>query len=92
MDNTTRMQQTDDAWNGRDWDAFDRLHDPECIVFWPGREREPTRGGHDHRAEAVAFCDAFPDNRVENDPYDGRIVEEYLFYDNGTFVEQIGLA
>ena len=31
-DNAKRMQQTDDAWNGRDWDAFDRLHDPECIV------------------------------------------------------------
>ncbi len=23
---------------------------------------------------------------------DGRIIEEYLFYDNGTFLKQIGLA
>ena len=69
-ENTERMQQTDDAWNGRDWDAFDMLHDPECVVYWPGREADPTRGGQDHRAEAIAFCDAFPDNKVKNRPYD----------------------
>jgi hypothetical protein len=69
-DNAKRMQQTDDAWNGRDWDAFDRLHDPECVVYWPGREADPTHGGQDHRAEAIAFCDAFPDNKVKNQPYD----------------------
>lgn len=88
------------------------------------------------------FCEAFPDNKVENRPYgillgegdftcfvtrftgtftaplklpggtrlepagksfdvlystaarwrDGRIIEEYLFYNNGTFLRQIGLA
>ena len=141
-ENTERMQQTDDAWNGRDWDAFDMLHDPECVVYWPGREADPTRGGQDHRAEAIAFCDAFPDNKVKNRPYDvlfgegdftcfvtrftgtftapmkqpdgsvieptgksfdvlystaakwrdGRIIEEYLFWDNGTFLRQVGLA
>jgi hypothetical protein len=141
-ENAERMQQTDDAWNGRDWDAFDLLHDPECVVYWPGREADPTRGGQDHRAEAIAFCDAFPDNKVKNRPYDvlfgegdftcfvtrftgtftapmkqpdgsvieptgksfdvlystaakwrdGRIMEEYLFWDNGTFLRQVGLA
>jgi hypothetical protein len=141
-DNAQRMLQTDDAWNARDWDAFDRLHDPECVVYWPGREADPTHGGEDHRAEAIAFCNAFPDNRVKNDPYDvlfgegdftcfvtrftgtftapfelpdgsvieptgrsfdllystaakwrdGRIVEEYLFYDNGSFLAQVGLT
>lgn len=141
-ENAERMQQTDDAWNGRDWDAFDMLHDPECVVYWPGREADPTHGGQDHRAEAIAFCDAFPDNKVKNRPYDvlfgegdftcfvtrftgtftapmkqpdgsvieptgksfdllystaakwrdGRIIEEYLFWDNGTFLRQVGLA
>ena len=107
-----------------------------------GREADPTRGGQDHRAEAIAFCDAFPDNKVKNRPYDvlfgegdftcfvtrftgtftapmkqpngsvieptgksfdvlystaakwrdGRIIEEYLFWDNGTFLTQVGLA
>ena len=140
-DNAERMQQTDDAWNGRDWDRFDELHDPECTVYWPGAEDTPTRGGDDHRAEAQAFCAAFPDNKVKNRPYDilfgegdftcfvtrfsgsftapwrqqdgseiaptgeafdvlystaakwrnGRIIEEYLFYDSATFMRQIGL-
>jgi len=141
-DNAKRMQRVDEAWNGRDWDAFDALHDPECVVHWPGREADPTHGGPDHRAESIAFCAAFPDNRVHNEPYDilfgegdftcfvtrftgtftapleqpdgtvieptgksfdvlfsttakwreGRIVEEFLFWDNGTFLGQIGLA
>jgi len=69
-ENAERMQQIDDAWNSRDWESFDRLHDPDCVVYWPGRETEPTRGGPDHRAEAIAFCDAFPDNQVKNRPYD----------------------
>ncbi len=37
MDSTERMRQTDNAWNTHDWDAFDRLHDPDCVVYWPGR-------------------------------------------------------
>lgn len=140
--NADLMQKVDDSWNGRDWDAFDLLHDPDCTVYWPGREGTPTQGGYGHRAEAIVFCDAFPDNRVHNQPYDilfgegdlttfvtrftgtftaplalpdgtfaqptgksfdvlysttarwreGRILEEYLFYDNATFLQQIGLG
>lgn len=140
-DNAKLMQQIDDAWNSRDWKRFDELHDPNCIVYWPGREDKPTRGGVDHRAEAIAFCNAFPDNKVKNQPYDilfgegdftcfvtrftgtftapfkqpdgssipptgksfdvlyctagkwrnGRLIEEYLFYDSATFMRQIGL-
>jgi hypothetical protein len=140
--NAQRMQHLDDAWNGRDWDTFDSYHDHHSVaVHWPGQE-SPTLGGHDHRAEAIRFCNAFPDNRVHNQPYDilfgqgdftcfvtrftgtftapfeladgttiqptgksfdvlysttakwdnGKIVEEYLFYDNGTFLKQTGLA
>jgi hypothetical protein len=140
--NTQRMQKLDDAWNGRDWDTFDSYHDDHSVaVFWPGQE-SPTLGGHDHRAEAIRFCNAFPDNRVHNQPYDilfgdgdftcfvthftgtftapfelpdgttvqptgkafdvlysttakwdnGKIVKEFLFYDNGTFLTQIGVG
>jgi hypothetical protein len=37
-------------------------------VAGPGRveKDKPTRGGEDHRAEAIAFCDAFPNNKVKN--------------------------
>ena len=140
--NAERMQKLDDAWNSRDWSTFDSYHDPDCVVYWPGREATPTYGGPDHHAEADRFCRAFPDNQVHNQPYqilfgdgdftsfvtrftgtftqpleqpdgttiqptgksfdvlystaarwkDGKIVEEYLFYDNGTFLTQIGLA
>jgi hypothetical protein len=64
-ENAKRMH-TDDASNARDWDAFDRLPDPECVVYWPDRAADPTHGGQDHHAEAIAFCDAFPDNKVKN--------------------------
>jgi hypothetical protein len=140
--NSELMQQADDSWNNRDWDAFTSLHDTECVVFWPGLEATPTHGVHDHRAEAEAFCNAFPDNKVKNRPYDvlfgegdfscfvtrftgtftepwtladgtvipptgrpfdvlysttarwkdGRIAEEFLFWDSTTFARQIGLA
>lgn len=140
--NAERMYALDEAWNARDWDTFDAYHEPsDVVVYWPGREDDPTRGGPDHRAESERFCAAFPDNKVKH-PYDvlfgdgdftafvttfsgtftgplelpdgtvvqptgksfavmfstiarwhdGRIVEEYLKYDNGSFLQQIGLA
>jgi hypothetical protein len=140
--NAERMQKLDDAWNARDWETFDAYHDGDSVVvYWPGQDN-PTDGGHDHRAEAKRFCNAFPDNRVHNQPYDvllgdgdytcfvtrftgtftallelpdgntieptgkafdvlysttarwkdRKIVEEYLFYDDGTVLKHIGLA
>jgi SnoaL-like polyketide cyclase len=136
------MARTDDSWNARDWDAFEALHDPDCVVYWPGFQDTPTKGVSDHHAESEAFCDAFPDNKVHNRPYhilfgddgsscfvtrftgtftqpwklpdgtsieptgrsfdilysttarwnDGRITEEYPFWDSATFRSQIGLA
>ena len=140
--NIERMYALDEAWNARDWETFDAYHDQSAVVvYWPGREHTPTRGGPDHRAESVRFCTAFPDNRVKH-PYDilfgdggytafvapfrgtfteplelpdggaieatgrpfevvfstiarwrdGKIVEEYLMYDNASFMQQLGLA
>ena len=140
--NLERMYALDEAWNARDWDTFDAYHDhSDVVVYWPGREKAPTLGGPDHRAESVRFCAAFPENKVKH-PYDvlfgdgdytafvttftgtftaplelpdgsvvqptgksfevmfstiarwqhGKIVEEYLKYDNAAFLQQIGLA
>lgn len=140
--NLERMYALDEAWNARDWDTFDAYHEhSDVVVYWPGREKTPTLGGPDHRAESVRFCAAFPDNKVKH-PYDvlfgdddwtafvttfsgtftsqlelpdgtvidptgksfevrfstiarwrdGKIVEEYLQYDNNAFLQQIGLA
>ena len=140
--NAELMQLADDSFNAHDWEKFESLHDPDCVVYWPGLEATPTRGVRDHHAEATAFCEAFPDNNVGNRPYpvlfgdgdfscfvtrfkgtftqpwkladgtvieptgrsfdmlfsttarwkDGRIVEEYLFWDSATFRSQIGLG
>lgn len=142
MTNAERMYALDEAWNARDWDTFDYFHDQdESIVYWPDRQASPTHGGPDHREESIAFCRAFPDNKVHH-PYhllfgegdltsfvthftgtfteplempdgtviqptgksfdvlfstaarwrNGKVVEEYLFYDSGTFLRQVGLA
>ncbi|MGH2895444.1 MAG: ester cyclase [Solirubrobacteraceae bacterium] len=142
VSNLERMYALDEAWNARDWETFDAYHDQDdVVVYWPGREKTPTLGGPDHRAESVRFSVAFPDNRVTH-PYDilfgdgeytafvgpfsgsftgplelpdgsvieptgksfevvfstiarwqdGKIVEEYLKYDNASFMQQIGLA
>lgn len=143
MDTIPELMQTgDDAWNARDWATFEARHDADVVVYWPGRDATPTRGVPDHLAEAMAFCDAFPDNKVHNRPYhilfsdgtfscsvtrftgtftkpwkladgtileptgdsfdilfstaarwkDGRLIEEYLFWDNATFMNQVGLS
>jgi hypothetical protein len=68
--NIERMYALDEAWNARDWGTFDAHHDQrDVVVYWPGRECTPTRGGPDHRAESQRFCAAFPDNKVKH-PYD----------------------
>jgi hypothetical protein len=65
-----RMYALDEARNARDWNTFDAYHDQsDVVVYWPGRESTPTRGGPDHRAESERFCAAFPDNKVKH-PYD----------------------
>jgi predicted ester cyclase len=68
--NMERIYALDEAWNARDWDTFDAYHDhSDVVVYWPGRESTPTRGGPDHRAESERFCATFPDNKVKH-PYD----------------------
>lgn len=58
----------DDAWNAQDWDTFDSRHAPDTVVSWPGLAG-PTRGRHDHRAEAIEMFKTLPDNKVGNRPY-----------------------
>lgn len=43
-------------------------------MFWPGKP-EPTRGRHDHRAEAIDFFKTFPDNKLSNHPYKVEIAQ-----------------
>jgi hypothetical protein len=66
--NLLLMKTLDDAWNAQDWETFKKRHAEHVAVYWPGQP-DPTKGRHDHEAEAVEFFKTFPDNRVENDPY-----------------------
>jgi len=50
------------------WETFRKRHTGNVAVYWPGQP-EPTRGIHDHDAEAVEFFKIFPDNHLVNNPY-----------------------
>jgi predicted ester cyclase len=67
-DHLKRMKTVDDALMRSDFETFASLHAKDTIVHWPGRP-EPTRGRAAHRAELESFMKAFPDSRVQNDPY-----------------------
>ena len=67
-ENKRLMQTLDDAWNGQDWDTFNKRHAENVAVDRPGQP-EPTRGQHAHQEEAEQFFKTFPDNRVGNRPY-----------------------
>ena len=42
-------------------------HGKYCrVLAWSA---DPTRGRHDHRAEAIEFFKTFPDNHIDNRPY-----------------------
>jgi predicted ester cyclase len=66
-ENMRRMQALDDAWNAKDVDGITPFHKPDAVVYWPGKP--PTRGMDNHRAEAVEFFKAFPDQHLDNRPY-----------------------
>jgi hypothetical protein len=66
--NLELMRTLDDAWNGQDWETFDKRHAANTAVYWPG-QADATRGRHDHRAEAIEFFKTFPDNKLNNHPY-----------------------
>lgn len=67
-DHLRRMRAVDDALMRNDLETFSNLHAKDTIVHWPGRP-EPTRGRDAHRDELQYFKNAFPDMRVQNDPY-----------------------
>lgn len=66
--NLELMRTLDDAWNGQDWDTFEKRHSADTAVYWPGQP-EATRGRANHKAESIEFFKTFPDNRLMNHPY-----------------------
>jgi hypothetical protein len=61
------MAQGDNAFNARDWETVDSVHDPDMIAYIPG-SAEPIYGSEAHHAAMLQFLSSFPDMHV-NTPY-----------------------
>jgi len=61
------MAKGDSAFNARDFETVDTVHDPDMIAYIPG-SAEPIYGSKAHSAAMQAFLRSFPDMRV-NTPY-----------------------
>ena len=73
-DNDTRtphlielMTKGDNAFNARDFETVDSVHDPDMIAYIPG-SAEPIYGSKAHSAAMQQFLRSFPDMHV-NTPY-----------------------
>ena len=61
------MAKGDNAFNARDWETVDTVHDPDMIAYIPG-SAEPIYGSKAHHAAMLQFLRSFPDMHV-NMPY-----------------------
>ena len=61
------MTDGDNAFNARDFDAVDAVHDPDMVAFITGLA-EPLHGREAHAAAMQPFLRSFPDMRVDT-PY-----------------------
>ena len=62
------MKRGDDAFNDHDFEAMHAAHHPDMVAHIVGSE-ESIHGADAHRAAMETMIRAFPDVRVENDPY-----------------------
>jgi hypothetical protein len=62
------MKRGDDAFNDHDFEAMHAAHHPDMVAHIVGSE-ESIHGADAHRAAMETMIGAFPDVRVENDPY-----------------------
>lgn len=42
-ENKRLMKTLDDAWNSQDWETFNKRHNEEVEVYWPGSARTDKR-------------------------------------------------
>ena len=61
------MAKGDNAFNARDFETVDTVHDPDMIAYIPGSP-EPIYGSKAHSAAMQGFLRSFPDMHV-NTPY-----------------------
>jgi hypothetical protein len=61
------MTKGDDAFNARDWETVDAVHDPKMVAYITGLA-QPIYGSAAHSAAMQQFLRSFPDMHV-NTPY-----------------------
>ena len=61
------MRAVDEAWNARRWDDYASLISPAFRGYMNGDDVPHDRAEHLRRGKA--FCDEYPDNRIEIEPY-----------------------
>src|ERR1700751_2746206 len=61
------MTTGDDAFNARDWETVDAVHDPKMVAYITGLA-EPIYGSQPHSAAMQQFLRSFPDIPV-SPPY-----------------------
>ena len=61
------MTKGDNAFNARDWETVDTVHDPNMVAYVTGLA-EPIYGAEAHAAAMQHFLRSFPDMHV-NTPY-----------------------
>jgi ketosteroid isomerase-like protein len=64
---TDLMHAIDEAWNARQWDKYMSLIAPDFRGYMNG-DIEP-HGRDEHLRRGKAFCEEYPDNRIDNNPY-----------------------
>ncbi|MGI5438983.1 ester cyclase [Streptomyces shenzhenensis] len=67
ISNLTRMRAVDDAWNERDWAAYEGLLAPGLVAYAAGDAAPHGRAEHVDRARR--FCSRFPENHLVTHPY-----------------------
>ena len=61
------MTKGDNAFNARDWETVDTVHDPNMVAYVTGLA-EPIYGSEAHSVAMQQFLQSFPDMHV-NTPY-----------------------
>jgi len=83
-----------DVFSNQKWDLLGDSHGQDIVVNWP--DGHTTKGLAQHIEDLKAMFVYAPDTQIAVCTVarwkDGVMVEESLFWDNQTFMKQIGLA
>ena len=89
-----------DVFSKQDWDRLKEGHAPNIVVHWP--DGHTTKGLKKHTEDLKAMFVYAPDTKItehsvrigsgEWTSVIGVMDQEYLFWDNATFMKQLGIG